>query len=75
MAKVNNSYYVLYVEECSPKIKKFTSKSTMNSFMTSFINKYGSIDDKNDNWIDHVFYGKKMNVAQFVTVKVQDEAK
>lgn len=73
MAKTTNMYHVLYVEGCSPKIQKFKSKSDMNSFFKSFINKYGSLDDKGDNWVDHVFYGKKLNLIQIVKAKVRTD--
>lgn len=48
-------YFVHYVEDCTPKLKSFTSKQKMESFLKSFSKKE---DHENGYWIDFSFHGK-----------------
>lgn len=47
-------HYVLYVEDCEPKVKAFISKSSLKRFLTMFVEKHGW-DDGDSNCIDLVF--------------------
>lgn len=57
-----NKYYILGCEGCVPFVKEFKVKYDAEEFLLDFAKKYGSLDDKNDNWIDHVFLGDKLDV-------------
>lgn len=62
-------YYVLYVEKCTPKMEKIPSKKEVKIFLDNFLKKYGSLDDGSDNWIDHIFSGKKLEIEVLFNVK------
>jgi hypothetical protein len=46
-----DSFYLLYVEECTPHLKKFDSKSALDRFVKDF-------KTSDDDWIDFSFKGK-----------------
>jgi hypothetical protein len=50
-------YYVLYTEDCSPKIKSFKSKPLALAFVASFKLQYQNKSNEEDNWIDLIFSG------------------
>ena len=62
-------YHVLYVSNCTPQTESLKSKKELKSFLSSFVKKHGSLDDGGDNWIDHVFKGKKLDLKILVKVK------
>lgn len=41
-----------YVENCSPRIKKFKTLKAMNEFIKTFQKKHG-INFRGDNWLDY----------------------
>lgn len=47
-------YIVLYVEECSPKVKKFTTLEKAKRFAV----KINKLDDRQDSWVDYIIKGK-----------------
>lgn len=55
-------YHVRYIEDCSPKLKSFKTKTELNKFLASFINKHGSLDDKGDNWVEFSFKGEFIKI-------------
>ena len=59
-------YYVLFVKDCTPITKKFKNKKKVKKFLNRFIDKYGSLDDQEGNWIDQIFKGKKLNIKEMV---------
>lgn len=59
--KLKGKYYVLYILDASPKIEEFNTRKEAESFLVDFNKKYG-LDDGVGNWIDHVFYGKKLGI-------------
>lgn len=61
-------YYVLTVENCTPLTYVFSSKKEVKDFLKKFIKKYGSLDDKNDNWVDQVFRGEKLDLQLIVKI-------
>ena len=65
-----NKYYILYVKDCSPKEVEFELETQVEEFLNNFIKKYGSLDDKNDNWVDKIFYGKKVEVTSKITLGI-----
>lgn len=75
MAIKKNSYYVVYVEGCSSKLKVFKTKVSMNRFFKNFVDKYGSTDDGGDNWIHHVFHGKRLDLLQLVSMEIRNAGK
>lgn len=52
--KNTKSYFLVYSEGCTPKIKEFRNEKDLHKFMAEF-----SLDmyDNPDNWIDYVFQG------------------
>lgn len=56
-------YYILYVKGCTPSIKKCKTKAEVIKFLNNFRLKYGALDDGADNWIDHIFKGKKFKIT------------
>lgn len=62
MAVIKGSYYVLYVKDCSPKVKKFNTKAAMNTFLKKFSDAHGGLDNGGDTWVNHIFYGKKLKL-------------
>lgn len=44
---------LVYVENCTPKIKKFKTLRALKTFVTKFENKYPDPDKTGDNWIDY----------------------
>lgn len=53
-------YYVLVVKNSSPSTLEFKNELDVTKYLENFAKKYGSLDDKNSNWIEHVFKGKKL---------------
>ena len=50
------SYYVFYVKDCSPKVKKFDSKLEAEYFSACWT--IHNEDNKDDNWVDFIVKGK-----------------
>jgi len=48
------NYIVFYVEECTPKVRKFDSLEKAKRFAV----KVNSIDNRQDNWVDYIVKGK-----------------
>lgn len=46
--------YVLYVEGCSPKLRRFKDPKKLDKFVENFRSKK---EDLEDNWIDMIFLG------------------
>lgn len=57
-------YYVIAIQNCEPKTYSFKTKKRVDNFLQAFTKKYGSLDDKDGNWIDHIFYGKKYKLKE-----------
>lgn len=64
-----SSYYVLIVESCEPKTLEFNSKMQVEIFLQEFAEKYGSLDDKGDNWVDQIFEGNKLEIKTHFKVE------
>lgn len=64
-------YYVIFVEDCTPKIEEFNTKKDAEFFLAEFSRKHGSLDDGDANWVDHMFKGKKLNFM--ATHKIVDK--
>lgn len=47
-------YIVFYVENCEPKVRKFTTLEKAKRFAT----KINSMDNKMDSWVDYIVKGK-----------------
>lgn len=62
-------YYVIYCEGCSPRVKNFKSEQSLTKFLKTFKRKYGSLDDKGDNWVDYIFYGNRIKIEQEIKLK------
>ena len=70
--KVDETYYIVYVEDSSPKIKEFSSQDEAEQFLNSFIVSYGSLkEDDAGHWIDYVFKGQKLNTEIKVSLKCE----
>jgi hypothetical protein len=48
----DEQFHVYYVEDSSPKLKSFSNKENRQKFINKFIEKYGSMDDGDGNWIE-----------------------
>lgn len=55
-------YYVLVVEACEPKTIELNSKKQVEDFLSEFTEKYGSLNDGSDNWVDQIFEGNKLDI-------------
>lgn len=55
-------YYMGVIIGCCPTVIKFKNKKAVKEYLNNFAKKYGSLDDKNDNWIDYIYYGKKLKI-------------
>jgi hypothetical protein len=64
-------YHVIYCEGCSPRIKAFKSQLALTRFLNAFKRKYGSLDDRGDNWVGYIFYGNRIKLEQ--EIKLVDE--
>ena len=62
-------YYLRVVEGCSPKTKKFKNKKGLTKYIKAFIKRHGSIDDNGDNWLDDIYYGKRIEIEVKFMVK------
>lgn len=51
---VEKKYIVLYVEDCSPKVKRFTTLEKAKRFAV----KINSLDNRQDSWVDYIIKGK-----------------
>lgn len=59
---MKNKYYVIYVEDSTPKIQVLNTKKAVDRFLTNFIETHGSLDDGDGgNWIDDIFYGQRVS--------------
>ena len=54
-------YYILVVKDCSPETVERKTEEEVQDYLTSFVLKYGSLDDGDSNWIDQIFEGRKVN--------------
>jgi hypothetical protein len=52
VSKVSKFHLLMYVEGCTPKIKKFISIKALNDFVLEFEAEYGR-EEFGDNWIDY----------------------
>lgn len=50
------SYYVFYVEGCSPRISSFKSEAAAERFVTKFLKK--NVQNTDDNWVDGIICGR-----------------
>lgn len=50
----NKKYIVLYVENCSPKVKKFNTLEKAKRFAV----KINKLDNRQDSWVDYIIKGK-----------------
>lgn len=50
----DKKYIVLYVEDCSPKVKKFTTLEKAKRFAV----KINKLDNRQDSWVDYIIKGK-----------------
>lgn len=50
----DKKYIVLYVQDCTPKVRKFESLEKAKRFAV----KVNSIDNRQDNWVDYIIKGK-----------------
>ena len=52
--KVKPYHLLVYIEDCSTKIKKFASTDDMGKFIDDFYKKYPNYADLgSDNWVDY----------------------
>ena len=49
-------FHVLYVLECSPKIKHFRNKPAAEKFIATFLKKHGT--DNTGSWVDYLIEGR-----------------
>lgn len=56
-------YYILVVIDCTPQTIEKETKEEVQDYLTSFVLKYGSLDDGDANWIDQIFEGRKVDFA------------
>lgn len=52
-----NKFYVLVVEDTKDKKYVFDNQDEVNSFLSHWFKLYGSWDDHEGNWIEHIFHG------------------
>lgn len=52
--KEERKYIVLYVEDCSPKVRRFTTFEKAKRFAV----KINKIDNRQDSWVDYIIKGK-----------------
>lgn len=50
----DKKYIVLYVQDCSPKVRKFSTLEKAKRFAV----KINSIDNRQDSWVDYIIKGK-----------------
>jgi hypothetical protein len=50
------NYYVFYVKDCSPKVKKFKTKLEAEYFAACWT--IHNQDNNDDNWVDFIVKGK-----------------
>lgn len=50
----DKKYLVLYVEDCTPKVRKFTTLAKAKRFAV----KVNSIDNRERHWVDYIIKGK-----------------
>lgn len=55
-------YYIRYVEGCMPQEKVYELYEEAQEFINRWMDKYGTLDDKGDNWIECIFYGEKLKL-------------
>lgn len=67
-------YYLNYVEGCSSKTVECDTEHEVREFITNFIDKYGTLDDKGDNWIelDKIYYGNRVNVTLSIDIRIEE---
>ena len=53
-ASNSKKYIVFYVENCTPKVRKFETLDKAKRFAV----KVNSIDNRQDNWVDYIVKGK-----------------
>ena len=56
MKRTTVSYYVFYVKDCSPKVKKFDNKLDAEYFSACWT--IHNKDNVDDNWVDFIVKGK-----------------
>lgn len=66
-------YYILVVEGCSPETIEKQTQEEVQDFLTQFVLKYGSLDDGEDNWIDQIFEGRKVDFSLEVKLSSNNE--
>lgn len=62
------NYYVSYTENCSMKLKKFSSKSRMQDFVIDFLM---NRCNNGDSYIDFIFSGDIIKIKDYI--KLEDE--
>lgn len=50
----DKKYIVLYVQDCSPKVRKFSTLEKAKRFAV----KVNSIDNRDKHWVDYIIKGK-----------------
>jgi hypothetical protein len=45
------------------------TEKEVKAYLQKFIDKYGSLDDGADNWVDQIFKGEQINAQTIVQVK------
>jgi hypothetical protein len=66
--KKADSYYVRYVENSTPKLKKFKKLETAKKFVTKFRKANPNIDD--GYWVDYLIVGQLLGVDHYFEDKV-----
>jgi len=74
MKTKNKPYHlVMYVENCSSKVKKFTNKEKLHRFVTDFVNKYPDEEAVDTGyWMDFVILdimGPSRDFVEQVTIE------
>lgn len=62
--KIKHLHLLVYVENCSTRIKKFHSDRSMKTFITKFLNRTKSYRD--DNWIDFTVISNNANTELII---------
>ena len=55
-------YYIQYVEGATPIVAEFADKKSAQKFIDDFYARNGTLDDKDSNFIENVFYGEKVDI-------------
>lgn len=69
-AKAKTKNLVLYVENCTPKVKVFDAAIKAKNFVKEFNKKYAEL--REDNWADLIITDIRGDIKSFYPLEIED---